>query len=249
MLGLTSYHPPLIKTMMKDHLTIGIVGGMSPESTVTYYHHIVRRHQAEYHDHSYPRIAIISVSFQKYIDWQHDGDWDQITRGLECEFQKAAAAGADFALLATNTMHKVLPSVNSPIPILSILDAVGGYTKINRVKTLGLTGTKFTMGGGFYVEGLESRGLNVVIPFAAEQEVIHNIIYKELIFGKVNPLSARDFSEIAQGLISRGAEAILLACTELELLTRGLLIQLMCLDSTQIHADAAWEIAIGAASL
>jgi aspartate racemase len=234
---------------MKEPLNIGIIGGMSPESTVTYYLRIIRRHQAEFRDHSYPRIVITSVSFQKYIDWQHDGDWDQIARALESEFQKTATAGADFALLATNTMHKVLSSIQSSIPILSILDAVGRYAKVNGVKSLGLTGTKFTMSNGFYVEGLESHGLTVVTPSLAEQEAIHRIIYDELIFGKVNPSSVSEFSEIGQGLLGRGADMILLGCTELELLTREYPDQSRFLDSTRIHADAAWEIATGIASL
>jgi aspartate racemase len=234
---------------VKEHLTIGIVGGMSPESTATYYQHIVRRHQAEFHDHSYPRIVIISVSFQKYIDWQHGGDWDRIGRELETEFQKAASAGADFALLATNTMHKVLPSVKSPIPVLSILDAVGAFAKKKGIRSLGLTGTKFTMSAGFYAEGLVRQGLGVFTPPAPDQEEIHRIIYDELISGKVNHSSVRYFDEIAQRLLGRGAEAILLGCTELELLIRGFRNKASFLDSTSIHADAAWEIATGRASL
>src|SRR5579859_5805839 len=109
---------------MPELKTIGIVGGMSPESTVTYYQHIVRRQEAVDRDHRYPRIVITSVSFQQYIDWQHAGAWDQIAAGLEQECRALAAAGADFALLATNTMHKVLPQIHSPLPIFSILDAV-----------------------------------------------------------------------------------------------------------------------------
>lgn len=234
---------------MKEHLTIGIVGGMSPESTVTYYQHIVRRHQAEFQDHSYPRIVIVSVSFQKYIDWQHRGDWDRIGRELEIEFQKAASAGADFALLATNTMHKVLPSVKSPIPVLSILDAVGAFAVKRGIRSLGLTGTKFTMSAGFYAEGLVRQGLGVLTPPAPEQEAIHRIIYDELISGQVNHSSVECFDEIARRLLGRGAEAILLGCTELELLVRGLRNKASFLDSTRIHADAAWEIATGKASL
>src|SRR5438876_11630031 len=116
---------------MNKLLTIGIVGGMSPESTVIYYQEIVHRHQLEFHNHTYPRIVITSVSFQQYIEWQHNKAWEEIARGLENEFEKLAAAGADFAILATNTMHKVLPSINSPIPILSILEVVGRYAKTN----------------------------------------------------------------------------------------------------------------------
>lgn len=234
---------------MNAPLTIGIIGGMSPESTATYYKHIVLRHETEFHDHSYPRIVIVSVSFQKYVTWQHEGNWNQITSELGMEFHRVAAAGADFAILATNTMHKVLPSIRSPIPVLSILDAVSEYAQKSGIKSIGLTGTKFTMSDGFYAEELEHHGLGVLTPSAVQQETIHHVIYEELIFGKINPESIERFSEIAQDLSNKGAESILLACTELELLTREGSAGIRFVDSTRIHADAAWEASIGRRSL
>lgn len=225
-------------------LTIGIVGGMSPESTVTYYRHIVHKHQLEYQDSSYPRIVIASVSFQQYIDLQHKGAWDQVALGLEEEFLAVAAAGADFAILATNTMHKVLPDIKSPIPILSILDAVTSEARAKGIKSLGLTGTKFTMSDGFYTKSLEANGLGVIVPTAPDQEVIHRAIYEELIHGRVEPSSVKEFIAIAQGLSKRGADAVLLACTELELLVRHIETEVQMLDSTQIHANAAWEVSV-----
>lgn len=229
----------------KQSLTIGIVGGMSPESTVSYYQHIVRRHQSEFHNHSYPRIVIASVSFQRYIDWQHEGAWDQIAKELESEFQSVAAAGADFAVLATNTMHKVLPQTDSPIPVLNIIDVVARYSKAKGIKSVGLTGTRFTMNDGFYAEGLEARGLTVLLPNKSGQEMIHNIIYDELIFGKVNSSSAQKFYEAARDLLNRGADAVILGCTELALLMPEVPAHSEYIDSTQIHADAAWEVSIG----
>ena len=234
---------------MNAPLTIGIIGGMSPESTATYYKHIVRRHEAEFHDHSYPRIVIVSVSFQKYVTWQHQGNWNQITGELSKEFQRVAAAGADFAILATNTMHKVLPAIRSPIPVLSILDAVTKYARKSGIKSIGLTGTKFTMSDGFYAEGLERHGLSVLTPTPVQQEIIHHIIYEELIFGRINPESIERFYQIAQDLSGKGADSILLACTELELLTRGDSAGIRFVDSTTIHADEAWEISIGRKAL
>jgi len=230
---------------MREPRAIGIVGGMSPESTVTYYQRIVRRHQAEFRDHSYPRICIASVSFQRYIEWQHQGDWNRIAEELSNEFRAVAKAGADFAILATNTMHKVLPQIDSPIPVLSILDAVAQYAGANKVKSIGLTGTKFTMSDGFYAEGLESRGLKVLLPSEVEQNRIHAMIYNELISGVVNSPSAQEFAGIAQGLVSRGADATLLGCTELRLLMNQNSIQLPFIDSTEVHADAAWEMSVG----
>lgn len=229
----------------QQSLTIGIVGGMSPESTVSYYQHIVRRHQLDFHNHSYPRIVIASVSFQRYIEWQHEGAWDRIAKELESEFQAVAAAGADFAVLATNTMHKVLPQTSSPIPVLSIIDVVARYSKAKGIKRVGLTGTRFTMSDGFYAEGLEARGLKVLLPNKSGQEMIHNIIYNELIFGKVNSASAQKFDEAARDLLNRGADAVILGCTELALLMQEVPAHSEYIDSTQIHADAAWEVSIG----
>ena len=229
---------------MKNALTIGIVGGTSPESTVSYYRHIIRKHEAEFHDHGYPRIVICSVSFQQYIDWQHSGKWDLVARGLEQEMQALAAAGADFALLAANTMHKVLPVMKCPLPVLSILDAVGTYARKKGARCVGLTGTKFTMSGGFYVEGLEQRGMAVVLPEASEQDAIHRIIFEELITGTVVPKSVETFYGILGNISKRGADAIILGCTELDLLTSGREGPVELIDSAQIHAEAAWSVAI-----
>lgn len=229
---------------MGEFLTIGIVGGMSPESTVTYYQQIVHKHQTEFGRHDYPRILIASVSFQRFIDWQHEGKWDRIAEELEKEFHAVARAGADFAILATNTMHKVLPQINSPIPIFSILDAVARNAKERGIKSVGLTGTQFTMTDGFYAQGLESRGLNVLLPEEEEQETIHQIIYTELIKGVVNSSSAERFNQITHNLLKRGADAVLLGCTELALLIPEVSALPEYIDSTRIHADAAWEASI-----
>ena len=225
-------------------LTIGIVGGMSPESTIAYYQHIVRKHQQEMNDHGYPRIVISSVSFEQYIQWQHAAAWDQIAFGLEGEFHSLARAGADFALLATNTMHKVLPVIDSPIPILSVLDAVTAHAQALGIQTVGLTGTKFTMNDGFYAQGLEDRGLTVILPSVDEQREIHRIIYEELIRGRVEASSIDNFMQIAKRLYEH-VDAVLLGCTELELLTRTTKQQMRMLDSTLIHANAAWKVSIG----
>jgi len=156
-----------------------------------------------------------------------------------------AAAGADFAILATNTMHKVLPRIVSPVPVLHILDAVRDYAHVARVRRVGLTGTGFTMSDGFYQQELERRGLAVVLPAPEEQAEIHRMIYEELIVGNVVPASVARFATIASHLAGRGAEAVLLACTELELLTRSGSLSVPALDTTKIHADAAWEVAVG----
>ena len=231
-------------TQQKQSLTIGIVGGTSPESTVSYYRHIIRKHEAEFHDHSYPRIVIASVSFQQYIDWQHHNEWNHVASGLEQEMNALASAGADFALLAANTMHKVLPQMKRTIPVLSILDAVGAHAKDLGVKRVGLTGTKFTMSGDFYVQGLTERGLEVVVPESPEQDVLHRIIFEELILGSVLPGSVKTFEGIVAELSKRGAEAVILGCTELDMLTAGEKFSVTLIDSARVHAEAAWKVAL-----
>ncbi|MBI3585837.1 MAG: amino acid racemase [Ignavibacteriales bacterium] len=228
-----------------NHRSIGIIGGMSPESTVTYYQHIIKQHHIEFQDHSYPRLVIASVSFQRYINWQHKGTWKHIQTNLEQEFRSVAKAGADFAILATNTMHKVLPEIRSPIPVLTVFKAVADAARRAKVKTIGLTGTQFTMSDGFYEEELERQGFSVLLPHKREQESIHRIIYKELIAGRVNTTSVRAFERIAERLSDAGAECVLLACTELELLIRGRKSSIKFIDTTKEHALAAWEIAVG----
>src|SRR5262249_33447100 len=149
---------------MDTPLTIGIVGGMSPESTLAYYKHIVRAHVAARGDHGYPRIVIASVSFQRYVEWQHCGAWDDIARGLDGELAALAAAGADFAVIAANTMHKVIPKLASKLALLHVLDAVADEAKRRGARRLGLTGTGFTMNDGFYASGLQARGFPVPPP-------------------------------------------------------------------------------------
>jgi len=225
---------------MAEPLTIGIVGGMSPESTVAYYRHITRAHVKEHGDHSYPRMVIACVSFQRYVDWQHAGNWGAIARGLEAEVASLAAAGADFALLAANTMHKVVPEMKLALPLLSVLDAVGEETARRGVRRVGLTGTNFTMSDGFYAAGLVARGLEVVLPEEEERLAIHRMVYDELIFGRPSPASRERFNDISHRLIARGAEVVLLACTELVLVAPDV----PWIDTAEVHALAAWRRAL-----
>jgi aspartate racemase len=231
-----------------SHKTIGIIGGTSPESTAVYYQTIVRRHIAWAGDHSYPRILIASVSFQQYIDWQHDGSWDQVAAGLQQEADALERAGADLLLLAANTMHKVLPSLHSRLPFISVMDAVARVARERGICSVGLTGTRFTMADGFYDQGLIERGLQVVLPDQAQQQEIHRMIYDELISGQVRPASVSSFAAIARDLQAQGAEATLLACTELELLDQDGQLGVPIIDSTNAHATLAWKLATGQSS-
>ncbi|HUN23926.1 MAG TPA: amino acid racemase [Anaerolineales bacterium] len=224
--------------------TIGIVGGMSPESTWVYYQAIVQQHLATFNLHTYPRIVVASVSFQAYIDRMNRGDWAEIAAHLQSEFQALANAGADFAVLATNTMHKVLPMLKSPIPIFDIFSAVAYGARQAHVNQVILTGTRFTMQDGFYADGLAARGLRVIVPEAEAQAEIHRMIFEELIRGIVSPQAVKNFDQIVGSLYRENPDsAVLLACTELELLTRARLPAYPFLDTTALHANLAWQLA------
>jgi aspartate racemase len=231
--------------------SIGIVGGMSPESTLIYYRSIVSKHLERFGDHSYPRLIIASVSFQKFIDWQHDGKWSEITEALEQEFQSVARAGADFTILATNTMHKVIEQIKSPVPVFNIMDAVKISLEAEGIQNVVLMGTRFTMSDGFYVDGLSARGFKVKVPSKVQQDEVHRIIYEELIRGVATEVSGRKLDSMAGDLLVQlegekgGKCALLLACTELVLLTPFLSKSITWRDTTEIHATLSWEIATG----
>ncbi len=227
------------------HRTIGIIGGMSAESTVTYYQTIHQLHREATGGHDYPRVVIGSIPFGPIAEASHAGDWAAIIRMVQAEGDALAAAGADFLVIATNTIHKVVPELDLACPLLSILDAVAVAARQQGRQRLGLTGTMYTMTDGFYREGLEERGLGVVIPEEEDRETIHRIIYDELVSGEVRLESVARFGEVAARLGAAGADAILLACTELELLTRSGGLPVPVLDTTYIHARAAWEQATG----
>jgi aspartate racemase len=229
------------------HRTIGIIGGVSPESTVTYYQTIGRLHREATGGHDYPRIVIGSIPFGPVAEASHAGDWTTIARLVQAEGDALAAAGADFLVIAANTLHKVVPDLDLPVPLLSILDAVAVAAQGQGLRRLGLTGTMYTMTDGFYADGLAERDLGVVLPGPDDRDQIHRIIYEELVSGQVLPESREHFRAAGLRLLEQGAEAVLLACTELEMLTREGLPGVPLLDTTAVHAEAAWRLATGRA--
>ena len=166
---------------------------------------------------------------------------------IQAEGEALAAAGADFLMILANTPHKVVPDLALPIPLLTVYDAVAITAKGIGFRKIGLTGTNFTMSDGFYKTALEERGLEVVLPPGDDREIIHRIIYDELVTGLVRPESQETFADIAQRLGESGADVVLLGCTELELLTRERALEVPSIDTTFVHAVAAWEQAIGKA--
>ena len=225
---------------------IGILGGMSPESTVTYYEHIIRAYHARFGDYGYPEIVIYSVDFQQIVDWQHAGQWDRIADGLAQGIRRLAAASADFAVIATNTMHYVYDQIQASvdIPVLSIIDATADAIIAANVHTVGLLGTEFTMSQDFYREGLRRKGITALIPEAEERAIVNRIIYEELIVGQILPESRRQYAEIIRGLEARGAEGIILGCTEIPLLVQNGDASVPLFDTTTIHAERALQYAL-----
>ena len=225
---------------------IGILGGLSPESTVEYYLYLTRTYSERYGNYAYPEIIIYSVSFQPYVDWPASGRWDLIANGLAEAAQKLEAAGADFIVIAANTMHLVIDQVRAAvrIPVLSLLDAVGDAVLARGLQTVGLLGTLSTMEKGFYQEALARRGLNVLTPEADDRRYVSDVIYNELVAGKFRPEARSRYVEIIQRLASRGAQGVILGCTEIPLLLSQADTALPLFDTTRIHAEAALKEAI-----
>lgn len=225
---------------------IGILGGLTPESTVTYYLHIVHSYQRRFGDHGFPEIVVYSVSFQRFEDWMEAGEWDRIAEGLRDGIERLAAAGAGFAVMATNTMHLLYDRLvrESPIPLLSIIDATAGAIRARGLRTVGLLGTRFTMEKPFYAEGLARYGIASLVPDKEDREYIHRIIMDELSRGVTTEPSRLGYLSIIDKLASRGAEGVVLGCTEIPLLIRPEDTPVPLFDTAVLHAEAALERAL-----
>lgn len=230
------------------HNTIGVLGGMSPESTVAYYEYITRTYTRRFGDHAYPEILIYSVSFQPYVDWPGQGRWDLVARGLSKAAQALERAGADFILIATNTMHIVFDEVASSVsvPMLSLLDAVGDAIEAQGIDKVGLLGTAFTMEHGFYQSALGARGIEVLVPESEDRKRVHDVIYEELVAGEIREASRRTYARILDKLADRGAQGAVLGCTEIPLLIGDEDVDMPLFDTTTIHAEAALRRALEA---
>lgn len=225
---------------------IGILGGMSPESTVHYYEQIVHDYTKQFGTHGYPEVIIYSVTFEPYIHWQEAGEWDVMAQDMVKASKGLQAAGADFIVIATNTMHKVVDKVQADIdiPIISMLDVVAEAILAKKLSTIALLGTMYTMVDDFYVGGLEKHGLKVLVPDIDDREVVHNVIFKELIKGEVLPKSKKEYIKIISRLENKGAQGVVLGCTEIPMLVQQGDVNIPIFDTTIIHATAALEYAL-----
>jgi len=227
--------------------TIGLLGGMSWESTVGYYRAInegVRQQLGGLHS---ARIVMYSVDFDPIEKLQHSGDWQATGRILADSSRAIEAGGADFLLICTNTMHKVADQVEGAvhIPLLHIADATGDALVQDGVKKVGLLGTAFTMEETFYRGRLaEKFNLDVIIPDSEERQLVHDIIFQELCLGKIRSQSRLAYTRIVESLARSGAEAVILGCTEIGMLISRNNTDIPLYDTTEIHAGKAVELAL-----
>ena len=225
---------------------IGILGGMSPESTTLYYEHITRNYTKRFGDYGYPEILIYSVNFQKFVDWQHDGHWQESAQAMAEALERLHGAGADFGLIATNTMHIVFDEVQRSVrmPLLSIVQATAESILASGLRSVGLLGTVFTMSQRFFRDGLEQSGITVSVPGPDDQQRINEVIYQELCRGDIRPGSRQVFLDIIERLRARGAQGIILGCTEIPLLVEPQHCSLPLFNTALIHAEKALEFAL-----
>jgi aspartate racemase len=229
--------------------TIGIIGGLSWESTVPYYRRInelVRDRLGGLHS---ARLVLVSVDFHDIEVLQSAGEWDEAGRILADAARSLEAAGSDCVVLATNTMHKVAPQIEVAvsIPLLHIADATGDAIRRRGLSTVGLLGTRFTMEEEFYRTRLAGRfGIEALVPDAADRTYVNGVIYSELCCGIIADESRARFVEIIRRLAERGAEGVILGCTEIPLLVSAADVALPLFDTGELHAAAAVAFALGA---
>ncbi len=226
--------------------TIGLIGGMSWESTVTYYQIINRLVKEKLGGLHSAQVLLYSVDFQPIEECQSRGDWERSAELLSDAALRLEGAGADFILICTNTMHKVAPQVQARlhVPLLHIADATAGALKAAGIGTVALLGTKYTMCQDFYKERLIQAGVRVLIPEAADIELVNHVIFDELCLGRLEDGSKREFLRIIDGLSRQGAQGVILGCTEIGLLIQQSDTALPVFDTTLIHAARAVELAL-----
>lgn len=226
--------------------TIGLLGGMSWESTVHYYQIINEEVQNKLGGLHSAKIVLYSVEFSEIEQYQSSGQWEKCGEILGRAAKSLEAAGADLILICTNTIHKVAPQIASAIeiPIIHIADTTADELEKCRIERVGLLGTRYTMMQDFYKNRLADRGIEVLIPDSDDVETINTIIFEELCTGKINEASRKKFQKIIEELKENGAEGVILGCTELGLLIRQSDVSVPLFDTTVIHAKKAAEIAM-----
>lgn len=225
---------------------IGIIGGVSWESSAEYYRIINQKVKEQLGGLHSAELILYSLDFELISQWEHEGQWDQIASCILETSQKLQSAGADFILIASNTLHKIVPEIESrlSIPIVHIADAVAETIQEAGISTVALLGTRFVMEESFYKERLEKAGINILIPTQEAREFIHNTIYHELAVGEIRASSKEKMVEIIEEMISMGAEGIVLANTELPLIVSTQELKCPIFDSMEIHVNKAIDLSL-----
>ena len=226
--------------------TIGLIGGMSWESTSLYYKTINEYIKNKLGGLYSAKCILYSVNFEEISRLQKSGDWEKCGEILGDIAKKLETAGADYIVICTNTMHKVVPEMKKyiNIPVIHIAEAAYGRIAAKGIKNIGLLGTKYTMLQDFYKSILIDKGLNVIIPDEEDIEFINNVIFNELCCGEINPKSKQKFIEIVEKLKKKGAEGVILGCTEIVMLISQKDIDIPVFDTTAIHAETAAQMSI-----
>ncbi len=227
--------------------TIGLLGGMSWESSLEYYRIINETAKDLLGELNSAKSLMYTFNFEEIERLQRQGDWTKLTDLMVDVAKKLEEGGADLIIICTNTMHKVADQVQNEItiPLIHIADSTAEKIIQSNLKKIGLLGTKFTMEEAFYKKRLaEKYGLEVIIPDEIDRQIVHDTIYNELVVGKIKESSKQKFIRIIQGLKKKGVEGIILGCTEIPLLIRDTDVDIPLFDTTMIHAQAAVKYAI-----
>jgi amino-acid racemase len=227
--------------------TIGLIGGMSWESSSEYYRIINEETKARLGPLHSAKCLMLSVDFAEIETLQREARWEEAARSMVAAARSLENGGADFIVLCTNTMHKAAGEIqaNTHLPFLHIADATAEKVKAAGLHKVGLLGTRFTMEEAFYKDKLiQDHGLEVIIPDAQEREIVHRVIYDELVVGRIEATSKMKYVEIIQRMVEAGAEGIILGCTEIGLLIHAEDCPMPLFDTTRIHAEAAVDYAL-----
>ncbi|KMK76688.1 hypothetical protein AB990_13630 [Alkalihalobacillus pseudalcaliphilus] len=225
---------------------IGLIGGLSWESTADYYKRINEYVKNQYGGLHSAKCLVYSFNFHEVVELQNNGRWQEATEEMITAAQSLEKAGAELVIICTNTMHLMAKEVQEAIsiPLIHIVDVIAESIKSHGFSKIGLLGTRFTMEKDFYKEKLEEHGIETIIPTEEDRAIVHHVIYDELCQGIVCPNSKASYQAIIERLASRGAEGVILGCTEIPLLISEHDTLIPLFDSTKLHAEYATKLAL-----
>jgi aspartate racemase len=228
--------------------TLGLLGGMSWESTLPYYRIVNERVRQRLGGLHSAKLVLHSVDFAEIEALQHAGDWDAAGVILVEAARGLRAGGAEGLVICTNTMHLVAPAIEAAVdlPLLHIADATAARIREAGLSRVALLGTRFTMERDFYRQRIEAAGIEVIVPAAAQREIVHRVIYEELCLGRILDASREAYRGIIEDLVARGAQGVILGCTEIGLLVGEGDATVPLFDTARIHAEAAADWALDA---